>query len=176
MAAGRVAEAAAHPMARRPRSFYRGMSFRPPEPVAAAARRALERRAQQPPSNRSMTPLGQCCLPTDGCSGASSSTSNQSTSPPLKREPLKLMHNQAHPPAQKTCMSNTHHPSKGEKATRKKLKILLVVRVSKSAPCNSLESGAAPHRRTQTRGVFPLFQVAAQGASEFFQVLGNPPS
>jgi len=29
-------------MARRPRSFYAGLSFQPPEPVAAAARRALE--------------------------------------------------------------------------------------------------------------------------------------
>ena len=45
-------------MARRPSSFYRGISFRPPEPVAAAARRALERRAQQPLSNRGMTPVG----------------------------------------------------------------------------------------------------------------------
>jgi hypothetical protein len=45
-------------MARRSRSFYRGLTFRPPEPVAAAARRALERRAQQPPSNRGMTPVG----------------------------------------------------------------------------------------------------------------------
>jgi hypothetical protein len=45
-------------MARRPRSFYAGLSFRPPAPVAAAARRALERRAQQPPSNRGMTPVG----------------------------------------------------------------------------------------------------------------------
>jgi len=45
-------------MARRPRSFYEGLSFRPPEPVAAAARRALERRAQQPPSSRGMTPVG----------------------------------------------------------------------------------------------------------------------
>jgi hypothetical protein len=42
----------------RPRSFYTGLSFRPPAPVAGAARRALERRAQQPPSNRGMTPLG----------------------------------------------------------------------------------------------------------------------
>jgi hypothetical protein len=45
-------------MARRPRSFYAGLSFRPPAPVAAAARRALERRAQQPPSRRGMTPVG----------------------------------------------------------------------------------------------------------------------
>ena len=45
-------------MARRARSFYAGLSFRPPAPVAAAARRALERRAQQPPSNRGMTPVG----------------------------------------------------------------------------------------------------------------------
>jgi hypothetical protein len=37
---GACAEAPAHPMARRPRSFYAGLSFRPPEPVAAAARRA----------------------------------------------------------------------------------------------------------------------------------------
>ena len=33
-------------------------SFQPPAPVAAAARRALERRAQQPASNRGMTPVG----------------------------------------------------------------------------------------------------------------------
>ena len=45
-------------MARRPSSFYRGLTFRPPQPVAAAARRALERRSQQPPSNRGMTPVG----------------------------------------------------------------------------------------------------------------------
>jgi hypothetical protein len=45
-------------MARRPRGFYAGLSFRPPAPVAAAALRALERRAQQPPSNRGMTPVG----------------------------------------------------------------------------------------------------------------------
>ncbi len=45
-------------MARRPRSFYAGLSFRPPQPVAAAARRALERRAQQQPFNRGMTPVG----------------------------------------------------------------------------------------------------------------------
>ena len=45
-------------MARRPRSFYADLSFRPPAPVAVAARRALERRAQQPPSNRGMTPVG----------------------------------------------------------------------------------------------------------------------
>ena len=45
-------------MARQPRSFYASLSFRPPEPVAAAARRALKRRAQQPPSNRGMTPVG----------------------------------------------------------------------------------------------------------------------
>jgi hypothetical protein len=38
-------------MARRPRSFYAGLSFRPPAPVAAAARRALEGRAgSAPPS------------------------------------------------------------------------------------------------------------------------------
>ena len=45
-------------MARRSRSFYAGLSFRPPAPVAAAARRPLQRRAQQPPSNRGMTPVG----------------------------------------------------------------------------------------------------------------------
>ncbi len=45
-------------MTRRPRSFYRGISFQPPAAVAAAARRALERRAQQPPSYRGMTPVG----------------------------------------------------------------------------------------------------------------------
>jgi len=58
MAAVLAAERAATPMARRPRSFYAGLSFRPPAPVAAAARRALDRRAQQPPSNRGMTPVG----------------------------------------------------------------------------------------------------------------------
>ena len=58
MAAVVAAEAASTLMARRPRSFYAGLSFRPPAPVAAAARRALERRAQQPPSNRGMTPVG----------------------------------------------------------------------------------------------------------------------
>jgi hypothetical protein len=45
-------------MARRPRSFYAGLSFRPPAPVAAAARRALERRAIQLPAQRGMTPVG----------------------------------------------------------------------------------------------------------------------
>ena len=45
-------------MARRPSSFYRGLTFRPPAHVAAAARRALQRRAQQPPSIRGMTPVG----------------------------------------------------------------------------------------------------------------------
>ena len=70
----------------------------------------------------------------------------------------------------------TINTSKGEKATRKKSKILLVFRVSKSAPCNTLESPVAPQRRTQTRGVFPLFPGAVQAASEIFQVLGNPSS
>jgi hypothetical protein len=45
-------------MPRRGKDYYRGISFQPPAPVAAAARRALERRAQQPPSNRGMTPVG----------------------------------------------------------------------------------------------------------------------
>ena len=45
-------------MPRRSKNFYRGISFQPPAPVAAAARRALERRAQQPPSKRGMTPVG----------------------------------------------------------------------------------------------------------------------
>jgi hypothetical protein len=45
-------------MAGRAGSFYAGLSLRPPEAVAAAARRALERRAQQPPSNCVMTPVG----------------------------------------------------------------------------------------------------------------------
>jgi len=58
MAAVHVADLHGAPMARRPRSFYAGLSFRPPAPVAAADRRALERRAQQPPSNRGMTPVG----------------------------------------------------------------------------------------------------------------------
>jgi hypothetical protein len=58
MAAVHVADLHGAPMARQPRSFYAGLSFRPPAPVAASARRALERRAQQPPSNRGMTPVG----------------------------------------------------------------------------------------------------------------------
>ena len=45
-------------MPRRSKHFYRGISFQPPAPVAAAARRALERRAQQSPSQRGMTPVG----------------------------------------------------------------------------------------------------------------------
>jgi hypothetical protein len=45
-------------MPRRSKDFYRGISFQPPAPVAAAARRALDRRASQPPSNRGMTPVG----------------------------------------------------------------------------------------------------------------------
>ena len=45
-------------MPRRSKEFYRGISFQPLGPVAAAARRALERRAQQPASNRGMTPVG----------------------------------------------------------------------------------------------------------------------
>ncbi|MCX5947693.1 MAG: hypothetical protein NTY67_05775 [Cyanobacteria bacterium] len=45
-------------MPRRGKDYYRGISFQPPAPVAAAARRALERRAQHPPSNRGMTPVG----------------------------------------------------------------------------------------------------------------------
>jgi hypothetical protein len=45
-------------MPRRSKDFYRGISFQPPAAVAAAARRALEWRAQQPPSQRGMTPVG----------------------------------------------------------------------------------------------------------------------
>ncbi len=45
-------------MPRRSKEPYRGISFQPPAAVAAAARRALERRAQKPPSNRGMTPVG----------------------------------------------------------------------------------------------------------------------
>ena len=45
-------------MPRRGKDFYRGISFQPPAAVAAAARRALERRAQQSPSQRGMTPVG----------------------------------------------------------------------------------------------------------------------
>ncbi len=67
-------------------------------------------------------------------------------------------------------------PAAREKATRKKSKILLVFRVSKSAPRNSLSIPTAPHRGTQTRRVFPPFREAAEGASEIFQFRGNPPS
>ena len=45
-------------MPRRSKDFYRGISFRPPAGAATAARRALERRAQLPPSLRGMTPVG----------------------------------------------------------------------------------------------------------------------
>jgi hypothetical protein len=45
-------------MPRRGKDFYRGISFQPPAAVAAAARRALERRAEMPPSQRGMTPVG----------------------------------------------------------------------------------------------------------------------
>jgi hypothetical protein len=45
-------------MARRSKGFYRGLSFLPPQTVAAAARRALVRRVQKPPSQRGMTPVG----------------------------------------------------------------------------------------------------------------------
>jgi len=45
-------------MPRQCSDFYSGLSFRPPESVAAAPSRALERRAQQTPSNRGMTPVG----------------------------------------------------------------------------------------------------------------------
>lgn len=40
------------------RSNYKGIDFRPPEAVAAAARRALEQRAKKPPSQRGMTSVG----------------------------------------------------------------------------------------------------------------------
>lgn len=45
-------------MPRRSKDFYRGISFQPPAGAAAAARRALERRAEMPPSQRGMTPVG----------------------------------------------------------------------------------------------------------------------
>ena len=45
-------------MPRCSKDFYRGISFQPPAAVAATARRALDRRAQQPPSQRGMTPVG----------------------------------------------------------------------------------------------------------------------
>jgi hypothetical protein len=45
-------------MPRRGKDFYRGISFQPPAGAAAAARRALERRAELPPSRRGMTPVG----------------------------------------------------------------------------------------------------------------------
>ena len=45
-------------MPRRGKDFYRAISFQPPTAVAAAARRALERRAEMPPSQRGMTPVG----------------------------------------------------------------------------------------------------------------------
>ncbi len=45
-------------MPRRGKDFYCGISFQPPAGAAAAARRALERRAELPPSQRGMTPVG----------------------------------------------------------------------------------------------------------------------
>lgn len=43
---------------RRGLAFYKGIDFRPPDAVAAAARRALEQRARKPPSQRGMTSVG----------------------------------------------------------------------------------------------------------------------
>jgi len=43
---------------RRGAAFYKGIDFRPPEAVAAAARRALEQRAKKPASERGMTSVG----------------------------------------------------------------------------------------------------------------------
>ena len=45
-------------MPRRSRAFYQGIDFTPPADAAAAARRALERRQQAPPSQRGMTSVG----------------------------------------------------------------------------------------------------------------------
>jgi hypothetical protein len=204
-------------MARRPRSFYSGLSFRPPAPVAAAARRALERRAQQPPSNRGMTPVGlararqllnhhhrsngellrsprsgQAGLnlgdlrqrppglgwlgrrprpplgrwpgSPDGCSRASTAALNQSTPPPLTRELI----NPATARSPDNTTGQTINTSKGEKLTRKKSRILLIIRVSKSAPCNSLEIPADRCRSSQTRGYSPCFRKRRRVPQKFF--------
>jgi hypothetical protein len=45
-------------MPRRSKNSYSGISFKPPAAVAAAARRALEKRNDKPPSNRGMTSVG----------------------------------------------------------------------------------------------------------------------
>jgi hypothetical protein len=45
-------------MARRGKDFYRGIDFTSPTAAATAARRALDRRQQAPPSQRGMTPVG----------------------------------------------------------------------------------------------------------------------
>lgn len=45
-------------MSRRGKDFYKGISFKPPASAAAAARRALEKRSEKPPSQRGMTPVG----------------------------------------------------------------------------------------------------------------------
>jgi hypothetical protein len=45
-------------MARRGKDFYKGISFKPPESAAAAARRALRKRSEKPASQRGMTPVG----------------------------------------------------------------------------------------------------------------------
>ena len=45
-------------MARRGKAFYAGIDFTPPAEAAAAARRALERRQEAPPSQRGMTRVG----------------------------------------------------------------------------------------------------------------------
>lgn len=45
-------------MTRKSKSAYKGISFKPPASAASAAKRALEKRAEKPPSQRGMTPVG----------------------------------------------------------------------------------------------------------------------
>jgi hypothetical protein len=66
-----------------------------------------------------------------------------------------------------------NQPSKGERTTQKKLKILLVISLSKSTLCNSLQTPVEARRRIKTGGVFPCFWKRLQSRSENFSVLGN---
>jgi hypothetical protein len=73
----------------------------------------------------------------------------------------------------KSSSSATTNPQKGEKTTQKKLKILLVISLSKSTPRNSLQAPVVARRRIETGGVFPCFCELLQSGFENFSVPGN---
>jgi hypothetical protein len=66
-----------------------------------------------------------------------------------------------------------NQPSKVDKTTQKKLKILLIISLSKSTPCNSLQARVEVRRRIETGGVFPCFCELLQSGFENFSVPGN---